>query len=222
MNYRPRHRGPVIDRIKARALIETGLSNLHIADRLGCAPNTVPALKRELGFPVENRAHRGTHKLTEPELYQRKIERDRARSKRRYVKRRTMREITADDLDLFSARSPRTHPTPNAQRGEVPRGCSESETAGSHRVDSGVTPARRTVPQDGGTTTLADAKPHQCRFPTGGGHGGSLAVCGHPVATPGLSWCRAHAERCFQKRADLPAVPPVLRWTMRGALGVVA
>lgn len=118
--------------------------------------------------------------------------------------------------DLFDTRPSRAHPAPNAQRDEVPRGCSESETAGPDRVDSGVTPARRTVPRDGGTTTLADAKPHQCRFPTGGGHGGSLAVCGHPVATPGLSWCRHHAERCFQKRADLPAVPPVLRWSMAG------
>lgn len=147
--------------------------------------------------------------------------RARCRQERRATQRRRDSFATRLQLDFFAGRRG-THPAPNAQRDEVPRGCSESETAGPARVDSGVTPARRTVPQDGGTTTLAKAEKHQCRWPEGPSAGGETIVCGHPIATPGLSWCRHHAERCFQKRADLPAVVPVLRWTMRGALAGVA
>jgi hypothetical protein len=50
-----------IDRILVAKMLHEGLSNLQIADRLNCAPNTICMLKKALGFaiqPYKPRAHK--------------------------------------------------------------------------------------------------------------------------------------------------------------------
>lgn len=178
MKYRARHRGPVIDRLKVAKLIEAGLSNLAIADAMGCAPNTVPQIKRDLGYSVKHYVSAGRAKQPADEVYRRKLESDRARSKRRYVRHRVGRAETAPSvqaqLDLVVPPK-----TPVAR---------ESETLSEQRPS-----------WDGKFIRLADIGNGQCRFPTGGGEGASLALCGAPVS--GGWCCGTHAERAFVKRA---------------------
>lgn len=58
-----------------------------------------------------------------------------------------------------------------------------------------ITPALR---GDGAPVTLLSVADGECRFPTGGGHGGGLVLCGHK-AKPGASYCECHQAIAFHK-----------------------
>src|SRR5688572_15576222 len=49
-----------IDRIQARKLIEQGLTNIEVAQALGCTKQQIPELKRELGLPIAARRPKST------------------------------------------------------------------------------------------------------------------------------------------------------------------
>lgn len=55
-----------ISRERVRECLLKNMSNLEIANRLGCAPNSITDIKRELGFPIiPYRGLRGSKSSTE-------------------------------------------------------------------------------------------------------------------------------------------------------------
>jgi hypothetical protein len=208
MKYRARHRGPIIDRVKVRELIDRGLTNLEVADALGCAPNTIPNIKRELGYPVETRAHRGVAKLPPGVAERNKLERDRKRSKAKY-QRRAIERVYLKGAEAKSAMLRQAslfdavdagNTTPNPQPRTVPIRSTEST---ARRVDTETfaerAPSVPAKPWDGKPVTLLDLTARQCAFVVKPGNYPVIAeCCGAPVVGA-TSWCAGHITRVAGK-----------------------